>query len=265
MEPYFAGAALWGDEFSEAECGAWFADEADASIDLDEDLLRGEYRWAEQQRRHVFARLPQTRWRHVVGFGSAFGVELKPLRAERATIIEATSRYEATPGLSFPLEYVMAQPSGDINLPDGCADLVICFGTLHHVPNVSHVLQEFGRIVETGGYLALVEPITSMGDWRQPRPNLTPRERGLPLDWARRAICGAGFAIENEALFGFAPIRIAGRLMKGSPYNSWAIVALDEKICRVLRRRVKYHTTSKIEKTLRPKSAAWIARRVDDA
>lgn len=261
MDRFFSGEMLWGDDFTEDERAAWFADEAEASIDLEGNLLRGDYPWAEQQRRHGFDHLPDVSWRHVVGFGSAFGVELRPLRAERATIVESTTRYEADPGLRFAVEYLRAEATGDIRLRNGSADLVICFGALHHVPNVSHVLGEFGRVLESGGYLALVEPITSMGDWRTNRPGLTPRERGLPLEWTRAALADASFEIRREGLFGFAPIRIAGKLMRGSPYNSRAVVRADEAICRLLRGSVKYHTTSKIKKLLRPKSAMWVAQR----
>src|SRR5690606_11406901 len=59
-------------------------------------------------------------------------------------------------------------------------DLVTCFGVLHHIPNVSHVMKEIHRTMRKDGLLLLREPIVSMGDWRQPRHALTKNERGLP-------------------------------------------------------------------------------------
>src|ERR1022692_4277065 len=143
MAPYFSGEELWGDDFGREALDAWFADEAEASFNLGETRLRGDYPWAEQQRRHCYSKLPTRMWRHVLGFGSAFGAELRPLDAQRCTIVESSNRYEPDPLLTFPVDYLAADPCGDIALPDGAVDLVVCFGALHHVPNVSHVLGEF--------------------------------------------------------------------------------------------------------------------------
>ena len=61
MGPFFSGEKLWGDDFDEAGLEAWFADEAEASFDLGETRLRGEYPWAGQQWRNCYAHLPRRR------------------------------------------------------------------------------------------------------------------------------------------------------------------------------------------------------------
>jgi SAM-dependent methyltransferase len=258
MEPYFRGERLWGDDFTEDEIAAWFADEAEASFDLGVAPHAGEYPWAEQQRRHCFAHLPARRWEHVLGFGSATGVELLPLHAERATIVEPTARWSPDLGLRFPVEYVRAQTSGRIDLPDDSVDLIVAFGVLHHVPNVSRVLAEFARLCRPGGFFAMAEPIISMGDWRRPRAGLTPRERGLPVPWLRAALPRAGFRIERLRLVAFSGNRVLQRFSRRSIYNRRGFVALDAAICSALRWRTRYHAESAWQK-VRPTTVAIVA------
>ena len=64
---------------------------------------------------------------------------------------------------------------------DNTFDLITCFGTLHHIPNVTFVLNELIRILKPNGYLLIREPIISMGDWRIQRNGLTKNERGIPV------------------------------------------------------------------------------------
>ncbi|UZG57434.1 class I SAM-dependent methyltransferase [Rhodococcus opacus] len=81
------------------------------------------------------------------------------------TIVESSTKYDhSAEVLDVPVEFVLAQQSGDIALADQSADLIVCLGVLHHIPNVSHVLREFARVCEPGGYLVLREPVHSMGD-----------------------------------------------------------------------------------------------------
>jgi SAM-dependent methyltransferase len=45
-----------------------------------------------------------------------------------------------------------------IDLPDGSVDRVVCFESLHHVPNVDEVLAELYRILVPGGIAGFAEP-----------------------------------------------------------------------------------------------------------
>ena len=258
--PYFSGARLWGDDFSQAEIEAWFDDEAEASIGLKEESLRGEYPRAAQQDYHCFSRIPQKQWRHILGFGSAFGAELKPLDAQKCTIVESSPRYEVDGRLGFPVSFVAALPSGDIALADASVDLIVCLGTLHHIPNVNHVLGEFGRVCEEGGFAVIVEPIISMGDWRRPRPGLTPRERGIPTKWMTERLQGSGFRVERVGLCDFPVTNMLWRITGHPPFNSRSIVVLDATVCKAFARRWSYHAVTRLQR-LRPTSAAYVAVR----
>jgi len=74
---------------------------------------------------------------------------------------------------------------GDIPMRGESADLVICLGVLHHIPNVSHVFAEMARVLRPVAKMVVREPICSMGDWRRPRRGLTRNERGIPSGWNR--------------------------------------------------------------------------------
>jgi ubiquinone/menaquinone biosynthesis C-methylase UbiE len=73
---------------------------------------------------------------------------------------------------------VLPHYSGDIALADNSQDVVCAFSVLHHIPNVSKVIAEIGRITKPGGLMMTREPCSSMGDWRGQR-SATPNERGI--------------------------------------------------------------------------------------
>jgi SAM-dependent methyltransferase len=263
LPDHLNGRRLYGDDFDQPTIDRWFADEADACVDL---AGTASYEFEESQwfSRYGYRFLPRRRWRHVLGFGAAEGRELVPCSAdfERITILESSSAYHPAPELRCPSKMQMAQPSGDIALAEGSVDLVVCQGALHHIPNVSHIISELGRICESGGWAIIREPIVSMGDWTRPRPNLSPHERGIPLGVLRRMLVSAGFVIRNERLLGFPPIRLLrGMPGVGAPYNSPVWATVDAALCRAVQARVRYHATKRINK-LRPTSASLIAERL---
>jgi SAM-dependent methyltransferase len=258
------GERLYGDTFGSEQIAQWFADEASAYTDMTGDGAINEFGYELWAIRYGYDRLPAgRRFRHVVGFGAGRGNELAPIdqRIERITIVESSDRY-AVPGdrLTSPVEFLAAQACGDLALPDASADLVVCLGVLHHIPNVSHVVSEFARVVEPGGYLIVREPITSMGDWRAERPGLTPRERGIPRDLLRSILTSAGFIIEHDTLIGFPLIANTWRWFGKPPYNSRFWTTLDRAVCIASARNLTYHATTTTRK-FRPTSAAIVARR----
>lgn len=40
---------------------------------------------------------------------------------------------------------------GSIDFPDNFFDLILCFATLHHIPNVTFVISELFRTLRGGG------------------------------------------------------------------------------------------------------------------
>ena len=89
--------------------------------------------------------------------------------------------------LKWDLNQRLRMP-GVIRYGGGYFDLIVCFGALHHIPNVSRIIGEFYRCSEKGGYVLMREPIISMGDWTKKRKGLTRRERGIPLKILRDII-----------------------------------------------------------------------------
>lgn len=262
---HLSGEALYGDDFSPQEIERWFADEAEAYFEMSGGSLEpGRYGYLELNRQSLLRFLePGRRFRHALGFGSGYGAELVPLasRIDRLTIVESSGGYGRDPRLAMPVASLPAVPSGDIGLPDASVDLISCIGVLHHIPNVTHVVGEFARVLEPGGVLLLREPVTSMGGgWGRPRPGLTPHERGIPRALLRAGLEGAGFAIEHEELVIFPAILRLWRYAGRPPYNSPWLTRLDRRISRALAWNLRYHATRPWQK-VRPGEVSVVARR----
>lgn len=179
---------------------------------------------------------------------------------EQLTIVESSEGYGRDPALVMPTTVVRAQPSGDLAVGDATIDLVTCFNVLHHVPNVSHILEEFARVLSSGGLLLLREPTTSMGgNWGTSRPGLTPHERGIPPAYLRRELKAHRFVIEHDTFAIFPPILKLWKLGL-APYNSRVLTSLDRLLCRALMPRWRYHPMNRWQK-VRPTEIAIYARR----
>jgi len=253
-----AGAVLHGDDFAPAEIAAWYQDEENAYAEMHAEGpdFRFEYENSALNTILGFNRLPDRKFPQVVGLGSAFGDEFLPIqdRIEAATIIDSAEGYlAATTSLSLPIEQKKAQISGDISLPDGYADLVTCFGVLHHISNVSHVFGEIGRITKSGGFALVREPVISMGDWSEPRPGLTPRERGIPIQHLRRAAEQSGFDIREQTWCCFSLTSHVARVFGIEAYDRLNWVRVDLLLSRLFRWNYRYHAFNKWQK-IRPTS-----------
>ena len=93
--------------------------------------------------------------------------------------------------------YIRPMIAGDILLGSSSADLATPFGVLHHILNVSQVLGEIARVLETRGLFAVREQISCMGNLQ--RRDLRPTNRAYQLSGSngRRSIrdsgcCGGG-------------------------------------------------------------------------
>jgi SAM-dependent methyltransferase len=252
---YLSGDALWGDKFQQPEIEAWFADEADAYPALGEGA--NEFRYTQWAKRYGYNWLPKRQWSRVLGFGSARGGELLPVAdAGAITIIESTV-YDPVDGLRAT--YMPAQSSGDIAADDATFDLVVCFGVLHHIPNVSHVVRELGRVLAPGGWMLIREPIVSMGNWNNPRPGLTPHERGIPPRLLEQALKEAGLRVTNKAFVGFPLTRLLWRYVD-DPYTRPFWTLLDHTLCSATRWNWRYHPTSRWHR-IRPAAIALAAEK----
>lgn len=136
-------------------------------------------------------------------------------------------------------------------------------GVLHHVPNVSYILQEFSRVLRKDGVVMIREPITSMHAFDGiSRPHMTKRERGLPLGPFREAIQAAGLTIQKETAYEFGPLLfVKGRL--GLRDTAWSI-QLDIALSKMFLWNYSYDSggSKSLWKKFRPTTAAFFIKKL---
>ncbi len=259
MTEYFAGRRLWGDDFTLEEIEEWFRDETTAYFELAaKDRARYNYDYHELNRLHGYRFLPPGRLGNVLCFGGAYGEEVQPIasRCDRITIVDPGAY--SNPSIDgTPVEYRSPNMLGTIPAADAEFDLITCLGALHHVPNVSTVIGEFGRCLRPGGFALIREPIVSMGDWRQPRPGLTKRERGIPLSFLIRAIEDAGLEIRRMTRCVFPLTSRIGRTARVSWFNSPLLTRLDYFFSRGCFWPTTYHPTRAYQR-VQPSAAFFV-------
>lgn len=260
---YLDGSSLYGDDFDAEQIAEWHADEKEAYANLganDPGVLKYGYHgwnWF-----HGFRHLGGRRFDHALGFGSAYGDEFIPVvnRLGRITIVDPSDAFTTAAVAGVPVTYLKPSVTGDLPLTERSVDLITCFGVLHHIPNVTHVVGELARVLSGDGTLLLREPINSMGDWRRPRRGLTKRERGIPLHLMEGILGRAGLRVERRALCGFPLVPRIFRLFREDAYNSGAAVRLDASLAWAFGWNRIYHPTHFYQK-FRPTSAFWVLRR----
>lgn len=224
-----APRTLPGDDFSQSEIAAWYADEAEGYYSLwAEDAAGDQYPYHLVNGTYGFARLPAPPT-NALALGGGNGEDLLPVAETltQAVVIEASSSYVESILPIEPLR-VKAAPSGDLPFDDESFDLITSFSVLHHIPNVSHVLSELNRCLRPGGILLLREPTHWMGDSSSPRPGLTMRERGLPVRFLEDRFKAEGLEIRYRKRFFFrGSSRVAGLLGIPPTFSDSRFVALD--------------------------------------
>lgn len=261
---YLSGKKLYGDDFPQEYIEEWYRDEEEGYASLQPECSDDyEYVYHELNRRHGFSRLGSKMYRHALGIGAAYGEEFRPVarQIERITILDPSEKFKVGQIGGVPVEYRQPSISGKIPFDDCQFDLATCFGVLHHIPNVSFVVAELGRVLEPGGIVLIREPVVSMGDWRKPRPGLTKRERGIPHRIMEAALDKAGF-VTLARIPCMTPIvaRMGRFAAKGQPFNSKVAVLTDEILSRALLWNLSYERKSAVKK-LAPSSMFWVAKR----
>jgi SAM-dependent methyltransferase len=144
---------------------------------------------------------------------------------------------------------------------EGVFDLVTCLGVLHHIPNVTTVVQEIGRVMAPGGWAVIREPVVSMGDWRsRDHPGLTKRERGIPRRLLEAAVRDAGFLIESSVLCESTLTPRVSRVLRRNLYGTRAGAVVDRALSIATAWNYRYHAENLWQK-LRPSSVCIVARR----
>jgi SAM-dependent methyltransferase len=249
---YLSGEKLYGDDFAAGEIDQWFADEAEGYAGLGAgDKNRYSYSYHELNHAHAFRFLKERRFENVLGIGSAYGDEFRPIakNIRKITILDPSDAFSETGEImGIPCTFRKPNSSGDIDFDDEHFDLISSLGVMHHIPNVTHVLNECYRCLATNGVMLLREPISSMGDWRKPRTGLTKHERGIPLPILDRIIGDAGFSVIRKAFCNFPMLpKIAGRLGIAT-YNSSMFTMTDSILSQLFSGNVRYHRTTFLEK-----------------
>ncbi|HLC77857.1 MAG TPA: class I SAM-dependent methyltransferase [Candidatus Nanoarchaeia archaeon] len=261
MDEYFRGKKLYGDDFGIKQIKEWYDEEKEGYSNL-EEIEDYTYKFHALNGVHGYEKIKDTKkFDKVLAFGAAFGDELLPIinKINEIYIVEPSEKLRAQKiGEKKPV-YVTPEISGRIKFPDNSFDLVTCFGVLHHIPNVSFVLQEMVRVTKPGGIILVREPIVSMGDWRKPRSGLTKRERGIPLDFFRRLIKDNNLEIVSERLVLFPLLRRMD-FDNHTGGNSRLIVKLDYLLSKMFSWNNKYHATNIFHK-IRPQSIFYVLQK----
>ena len=250
LGPYLSGAGLLGDDFGPGELLEWFHDEREGYAELARDRGPDRYAYHGLNRYHGFRLLRGRRFRHCLALGCARGDELVPIQGqlERVTALEPSLALRGATVLDVPVTWVEPRASGGIGIPTASVDLVTCLGVLHHIPNVSFVLSELGRVLEPGGVLLLREPIHSMGDWRYPRPGLTKRERGIPPRMLDAMLAAAELEVMHRAYCLFALLARVSHAIGIEPYAGRAGALLDHALSSAFAWNAAYDRRSPFRK-----------------
>lgn len=265
MGIYFRGEKLIGDDYSPEQIQRWFAEEEEGYANLGaQDRNSYRYVYHALNWMHGFSALPEGTFPHVLGVGSAYGDEFRPIidRISKITILDPSHQLKVTKIDDVPVRYQKPDTQGAIRFADESFDMVTCFGVLHHIPNVSFVTSEMGRVLRKGAFALIREPAVSMGDWRHHRVGLTAHERGIPEPLMRNAIEAAGLTVTKRAYCDFGSIAKLGKLLKvgGGVYNNHWLTKLDALASQMFAWNLRYHSQNVLHK-IAPASIFWVCQK----
>lgn len=256
MDKFLKGEELYGDNFNQVEIENWYIEEKEASEELRKTYSSYDKLNRSNDYRNIFYgfRFLKNNIKNVLSIGGAYGDELFPLLKRVSGdvfIIESSQELIDKQKNQNKFKYLLAEKSGKINFEDSSFDVVTCFSTLHHIPNVSFVVREMYRTLRPGGFALISEPVVSMGDWNDPktRKGLTKRERGIPEKIFDKIFSDTGFVVLKKNFCVFSPFHLLfGRILKGQPYNNKFIVLLDYLFSKIFSFNVKYYRRNIIDK-----------------
>ncbi len=248
-EKLMSGEHIYGDDFDFQDINDWFEDEKNASIACYEDADPNQYDYLNYF--HCYKNIESLKFDKCLAIGPAYGAELKFLskNIKEFIAIEPEKKWWSNNINGTPVDYMMPKINGDISLKDGSVDLIICFSVLHHIPNVSHIIDECHRVLKPNGTIIIREPVVAMGDWRFSRRGMTARERGVPLSPLLKKINSLNFKIKNLRIYDFPATRKLAKFFRVSSYfNKPFFVALDYFLSNIINWKVIYNPKNIFQK-----------------
>lgn len=247
IQKYLDGEELIGDDYSLDQIGVWAKEEMEAYANLGaKDKSGYAYKYHELNRMVGFSCVDLAKCQNVLGVGSAWGEEFAPIEKyiKDITILESSEIFSSNfSKIGLKAKYVKPTINNSLPFEDNSFDLIVCFGVLHHIPNVSFMLKEFYRCINSKGLVIVREPIISMGDWSGSRAGLTKNERGIPLEIFRGMIKKCGFYAKKEKLCMFQPLRFLSKFSRIDIYNNKFFTIVDLFLCKIFFWNVAYHKT----------------------
>jgi SAM-dependent methyltransferase len=254
MNEYFCGAKLIGDDYNLEQITKWYTEESEGYANLGSKHIDSyAYEYHSINQLHGFDKIKSASVENALGFGAAWGHEFFPIahRIKKLTIIEPSDNLRSAEIGHLTPSYCKPNTNGAIDFGNDTFDLITCFGTLHHVPNVSFVVGELIRVLKPNGHLLIREPIVSMGDWRVPRRGLTKNERGIPVAYF-------------DSLLGKYPVQVIaknycftlsnqlqqsiGKVFNKPLHSYKKFVLFDKYLSYLLKGNVHYHATRKLQR-----------------
>lgn len=259
MEKYFSGRELYGDDFDESAIAKWYREEEYAYFNINTADGSYKYEWHGFNRAHGWSVIAKRTFKRCLVLGCAMGLDVAPIaqQVEAFIAVEPAERWWQDEISGTSARYVKPTVLGDLELPDASVDLAVSLGVLHHIPNVSHILAEVSRVLTCGGYYILREPISTMGDWRRPRGNLTKNERGLPPRWLEAKLKSLGFRVVRRRYCLFSGLLRFGQVFGVLDLNQPLVVNADHVLCRLFTWNLHYHRNSLLKK-IAPTSVFYV-------
>jgi len=265
MDEYFSGEKLYGDDFSFEQIQKWYEQEAEAyanmyGINANENnynhhpnIMYG-YKYLNKLSNIKCA----------LGYGSSWGYEFLPIinKIQELHIIDSSQQtVNQKLGNLTPI-YHLANISGAIDFPDNTFELITVFSTLHHIPNVTFVLNELFRVLKPNGYMLLREPINSMGDWQEEREGLTVNERGIPPQILEKIILRADIQIVKRNYFHSMIAFLIRISNKSNFFQSKTYHVIDKYLSKLLKFNMHYHPTNKLQR-ISPQEVFYVLRKLN--
>jgi len=260
---YLTGKELYGDNFSFEEIQKWYEEEQEAYANLGSiDRKIYSYPYHNNNRINAFRYFSDRKFKNALGIGSAYGDEYIPIahQIQNITILEPSNNlYSDKIGDIIP-KYIKPNTDGKIDFEDNTFDLITCFGVLHHIPNVSFVLNELIRVLTPDGILLIKEPISTMGDWNVKREGLTKNERGIPAHFFDEIFKKNNMVVYKKTFIDTLSVyKIVSKIFPVKQ-DSKGYVYFDNFVSKMLSWNIRYHRTKNIEK-LAPGGVFYIVKK----